>query len=100
VFQVVKEMSSRGLTVIMVEHKVEWVAEFADRVVAMQDGKIIMEGTPADVLTSPLLFESGFGLSRYTQVARRAAQQGLWQTQRRLPVTLQEAVEGFRRGLA
>jgi len=100
VFQVIKEMSARGLTVILVEHKVEWVAEFADRVVAMQDGKILMEGTPAEVLTSPQLAESGFGLSRYTQVARRAAQRGLWQADRRLPVTLQEAVDGFSRGKA
>jgi energy-coupling factor transport system ATP-binding protein len=100
VFQVIKEMSARGLTVILVEHKVEWVAEFADRVVAMQDGKIIMEGTPAEVLTSQRLTDSGFGLSRYTQVARRAAQQGLWQSGRRLPVTLQEAVDGFSRGEA
>jgi energy-coupling factor transport system ATP-binding protein len=100
VFQVIKEMSARGLTVILVEHKVEWVAEFADRVVAMQDGKILMEGTPAEVLTSQRLTDSGFGLSRYTEVARRAAQQGLWQSGRRLPVTLQEAVDGFSRGKA
>jgi energy-coupling factor transport system ATP-binding protein len=100
VFQVIKEMSERGLTVILVEHKVEWVAEFADRVVAMQDGKILMEGTPAEVLTSQRLTDSGFGLSRYTQVARRAAQQGLWQSGRRLPVTIQEAVDGFSRGEA
>lgn len=96
VFQVVKEMSARGLTVIMVEHKVEWVAEFADRVVALLDGNITMEGAPGDVLTSQHLADQGFGLSRYTQVARKAAQQGLWREDRRLPVTLQEAVDGFR----
>lgn len=99
VFQVIKEMSARGLTVIMVEHKVEWVAEFADRVVALLDGKLVMEGSPGEVLTSQHLAENGFGLSRYTQVARRAAQQGLWKPDVRLPVTLQEAVDGFRRGL-
>lgn len=99
VFQVVKEMSARGLTVIMVEHKIEWVAEFADRVVALLDGKILMQGTPGEVLTSQVLADHGFGLSRYTQVARRAAQQGFWQADRRLPVTLQEAVDGFSRGL-
>ena len=99
VFQVIKEMSARGLTVIMVEHKVEWVAEFSDRVVALLGGKIIMEGSPGEVLTSQQLAENGFGLSRYTQVARRAAQQGLWKPDGRLPVTLQEAVDGFSRGL-
>lgn len=95
VFKVIKEMSARGMTVILVEHKVEWIAQFADRVVAMQHGEIILEGSPADVLTSSLLADSGFGLSRYTQAARDAVPRGLWPEQMRLPVTLQEAVDGF-----
>jgi energy-coupling factor transporter ATP-binding protein EcfA2 len=95
VFQVVKQMSARGMTVVLVEHKVEWIAEFADRVVALKDGKILLQGKPSDVLTSPLLAESGFGISRYTTAARQAARQGLWPASRRLPITLQEAAKGF-----
>jgi energy-coupling factor transporter ATP-binding protein EcfA2 len=97
VFQVIKEMSQRGMTVILVEHKVEWIAQFADRVVALHDGQILLEGKPADVLASPLLEEKGFGLSRYTRVARQAASRGLWIKNRPLPVTLQDAVDGFSR---
>ncbi len=100
VFQVIKTMSERKMTVVMVEHKIEWIAAFADRVVALFDGRILLEGPPGDVLTSPLLAERGFGLSRYTQVAREARQRGLWPPGRRLPVTLEEAVAGFREGQA
>lgn len=96
VFQVIKEMSQRGMTVILVEHKVEWIAQFADRVIALYDGQILLEGKPADVLASPLLEEKGFGLSRYTQVARRGVERNLWPADRPLPVTLQDAVDGFR----
>jgi energy-coupling factor transporter ATP-binding protein EcfA2 len=99
VFQVIKDMSAAGMTVILVEHKVEWIAQFADRVIALQDGKIILEGRPEDVLTSAELAEAGFGLSRYTTAAREAVQRGLWSAQKRLPVTLQEAVDGFAEGL-
>ena len=95
VFQVVKQMSARGMTVVLVEHKVEWIAEFADRVVALKDGMILLQGKPSEVLTSPLLAESGFGISRYTTAARQAARQGLWPASRRLPITLQEAAKGF-----
>ncbi|NOY99494.1 MAG: ABC transporter ATP-binding protein [Chloroflexi bacterium] len=97
VFQVIKEMSARGMTVILVEHKIEWIAEFADRVIALHNGEILLEGTPGEVLTSPLLPERGFGISRYTSVARTASGQGLWPGDRRLPITLQEAVDGFAR---
>ena len=95
VFGVIRSMAERGMTVILAEHKVEWIAQFADRVIALNDGRILLDGTPADVLTSPLLPENGFGVSRYTSAARKAKELGLWK-QQKLPVTLDEAVEGFR----
>jgi len=100
VFQVIKDMSKRGMTIMMAEHKVEWVAEFADRVLALSDGEALLLGKAEEVLTSPRLPEHGIGVSRYTTAARRAIQEGLWPTGRRLPVTLVEAVEGFQRGQA
>jgi len=94
VFGVIRRMAERGLTVILVEHKVEWIAQFADRVLALKDGQILLDGTPSDVLTSPSLQENGFGVSRYTSVARKAQGLGMWKKDR-LPITLDEAAEGF-----
>jgi energy-coupling factor transport system ATP-binding protein len=94
VFGVIRTMAERGLTVILVEHKMEWIAQFADRVVALHEGQILLEGKPQEVLTSELLINKGFGISRYTFVAREAKKQGLWKRDS-LPVTLDEAVEGF-----
>ncbi|HEX9388619.1 MAG TPA: ABC transporter ATP-binding protein [Anaerolineales bacterium] len=94
VFAVISKMTERGMTVILAEHKVEWIAQFADRVIALNDGGILLDGTPSEVLTSPLLQENGFGISRYTSVARQAKEIGLWKKEK-LPVTLDEAVEGF-----
>ena len=94
VFGVISKMTERGMTVIFVEHKVEWIAQFADRVIALKDGQIFLEGTPSEVLTSPLLQENGFGVSRYTSVTRKAKELGLWKKEK-LPITLDEAVEGF-----
>ncbi|HLO15157.1 MAG TPA: ABC transporter ATP-binding protein [Anaerolineales bacterium] len=94
VFGVIRKMAERGMTVILVEHKVEWIARFADRVIALKDGRILLDGTPSEVLTSPSLPENGFGVSRYTSVARKAQESGLWK-KTKLPVTLDEAAEGF-----
>ena len=94
VFGVVRTLAERGMTVIMAEHKVEWIAQFADRVIAMHEGQVLLEGKPSEVLTSDLLVEKGFGISRYTSVARKAKEMGLWKKEN-LPVTLDEAVEGF-----
>ena len=94
VFGVIRKMAEQGMTVILVEHKVEWIAQFTDRVIALKDGKILLEGPPRDVLSSLVLEENGFGISRYTSVARKATALNLWKDAR-LPVTLDEAAEGF-----
>jgi energy-coupling factor transporter ATP-binding protein EcfA2 len=97
VFGVIRSLAESGITVVMVEHKVEWVAQFADRVVALYEGQVLMEGKPRDVLTSDQLVGKGFGISRYTSTAREAVRRGLWAKKSELPVTLDEAIIGFKK---
>ena len=42
-----------GLTFVVVEHRLELLAQVADRIVVMDSGKKAMEGTPAEVLSDP-----------------------------------------------
>src|SRR5688500_19833179 len=49
VFGVIRKMAEQGMTVILVEHKVEWIAQFADRVIALKDGQLSLDGTPSEV---------------------------------------------------
>jgi iron complex transport system ATP-binding protein len=53
--------TERGRTVVMVLHDLNLAARYADRLVAMKDGRVMAEGAPADVITEPLLREV-FGL--------------------------------------
>jgi len=51
VFTVVKNLKEKSkMTVLIVEHQIEYLAAFADRIVAMYNGKIIMDGKTKDVL--------------------------------------------------
>ena len=45
----------RGRTVVIVLHDINYAAAYADRVVAMKDGRIVAHGPPDDVLTVGLL---------------------------------------------
>lgn len=52
VFQVVAALKrNKRLTVVMVEHEVEELVRYADRVVVMNAGRIAMTGTPHEVFT-------------------------------------------------
>lgn len=86
----------RGMTIVLVEHKLEWIAAFADSVSAMADGKVVLTGAPHEVLTDSLLDQIGVGSTRYTQAARIAQGRGLGKAES-LPVTLDQAVDYFRK---
>jgi branched-chain amino acid transport system ATP-binding protein len=47
---VMSALKSRGITVLFVEHDMEIVERFADRVLAFYDGAVIADGTPAATL--------------------------------------------------
>jgi branched-chain amino acid transport system ATP-binding protein len=47
---VMSALKSRKLTVLFVEHDMEIVARFADRVLAFYDGTVIADGAPAVAL--------------------------------------------------
>ncbi|HLE13932.1 MAG TPA: ABC transporter ATP-binding protein [Anaerolineales bacterium] len=85
-----------GITVVMIEHKLEWVAVFADRVIALVDGALAADGDPQEVLTDETLVGKTIGQTRYTRAARQAQRSGYWPQDRQLPVTLEQAVDGFR----
>ncbi len=52
VFSVVRELRrERGMTILMVEHEIEHIAEFSDRVVVLYDGQVEMDGPPQRTLT-------------------------------------------------
>lgn len=97
VFSAIKTLSDVGeTTVVMIEHKLEWVAVFADRVIALSGGSIVGDGLARDVLTDERLLEKRIGQTRYTQAARLARQRGKWPSALPLAVTLDQAVEGFK----
>ena len=97
VFAAIRALSARGdRTVVMIEHKLEWVASFADRVVALSAGEIVADGKPRQVLTDKNLMDFGIGQTRYTLAARRARSLGFWPEGLELPVTIEQAVIGFR----
>lgn len=53
VLQVMKDLASEGMTMVIVTHEMGFAREVADRVIFMDGGYIIEEGTPQEVLLNP-----------------------------------------------
>lgn len=95
-FLAVRQLSRQGMTVVMFEHKLEWIAAFADRIIVLSAGKVVLDGAADVVLTSPLLDSYQIERTRFTRVAEQARKLGLWPEEKTLPVTLEQALSGFR----
>jgi energy-coupling factor transport system ATP-binding protein len=98
VFQTLDNLTKTGMTVVLAEHKLEWIAVYADRVIVLHGGRIVRDGPPLEVLVDPALEEYGLSLTRYTQAARLAVSRGLVPPGRTLPVTLEQATAFFAPG--
>ncbi|MGA8259325.1 MAG: amino acid ABC transporter ATP-binding protein [Arenicellales bacterium] len=53
VLDVMKELAAEGMTMVVVTHEMGFAREAADRVIMMDDGRIVEEGTPESLFTKP-----------------------------------------------
>jgi iron complex transport system ATP-binding protein len=57
VMDLVRDLNAQGKTVVMVLHDINEAASNSDHLVAMRDGRIVREGTPAEIVDTQLLMD-------------------------------------------
>lgn len=77
VFEVIKLMKEKGKTVILVEHKIDLIAKYSDRIVVMEDGKIAINGKCKDVLTNLNVKDHDAPLPTYSLLGHEMIREGL-----------------------
>jgi branched-chain amino acid transport system permease protein len=58
---VLRRLVAHGMTVVLIEHDLDFVNQIADRIVVLHSGRIIEDGTPAEVSASAVVREAYLG---------------------------------------
>ena len=74
----IRELNKQGKTIVLITHDMELVAEYAERVVLMKHGKILLDGTTENVFLSPVeLDEAGLIPPLVSRLALDLRKQGI-----------------------
>ena len=87
-----KKLHQDGITIVLVTHLMDDVAEFADQVYVMEKGKLVKGGNPSLVFQNVEFMEKiQLGVPKITRFAQRLVDRGISFEQ--LPITIEEFKE-------
>jgi len=94
VFKLVTELHAKGTTVIMVDHNIENIAEYAEKVIVMDEGKVVAYGDVQEVFSQKKLLNEH--MVRIPQVTEAALLMREQVEGEKVPIELEGAKAAFR----
>jgi energy-coupling factor transport system ATP-binding protein len=77
--RIIKRLNADGVTVIMVDHDMERVAKYADRVMILNEGKVVAIGTPREIFTKEHAANHHIELPEFVKLSYAMIEKGYWQ---------------------
>jgi len=92
IFKIINLMANEGKTIILVEHKLELIAEYAQNILVLDEGEIILSGKAEEVLNNKILLEKEIGMTQYSILAYELEKSGKVEFEE-IPITKEKIVE-------
>ncbi|MER3450684.1 MAG: ABC transporter ATP-binding protein, partial [Chloroflexota bacterium] len=61
IFDVISRLRTQGVTFLVIEHDMAVVMRYCDRVIGLDSGRVVADGTPTEVQQSEALLAAYFG---------------------------------------
>jgi energy-coupling factor transport system ATP-binding protein len=90
IFKIIEILKESGKTIILVEHKIELIAEYSDYIVLFQEGQIKKQGKTKEVLSNSSVLGYGGSLPQYSLLGLELIK--INEAIQSIPITEEEAV--------
>ena len=98
IFEVISELNKKlGITIILVEHRLDLASKYANHVIVMDEGRVVLNGTPREIFTSEEARLIGVGIPKATRLYQQLKQNGI--RLKTVPVTTEETANLLREAL-
>ncbi|WP_053368554.1 energy-coupling factor ABC transporter ATP-binding protein [Bacillus sp. FJAT-27245] len=77
VFDIIRLMKEKGKTILLVEHKMDLIAEYADAIIVLHDGEIVLQGPAREVFAHPDFPKYNIQYPHVTEVALQLQKEGI-----------------------
>jgi energy-coupling factor transporter ATPase len=78
IFEVISQLNkSLGMTVVLVEHRLDLTAKYADHMIIMDKGKVVLDGDPHQILRSEEARLIGVGIPKATRLYQMLRKDGI-----------------------
>jgi energy-coupling factor transporter ATPase len=95
IFEVISDLNEKlGITVLLVEHRLDLASKYADHVIIMDEGKIALDGNPREIFNSERAWLLGVGIPKSVRLWHMLAESGV--PLKDLPVSSDEATHYLR----
>jgi energy-coupling factor transporter ATPase len=78
IFEVIRELNKKlGITVVLVEHRLDLTAKYADHIIIMDEGKVCFDGNPREILSTEETRLIGVGIPKATLLYQILKKEGI-----------------------
>jgi energy-coupling factor transporter ATPase len=100
IFEVIYDLNRNlGITVVLVEHRLDLTAKYTDHIIIMDEGKVVQDGDPREILRSEEARLLGIGIPKATRLYQILKKEGV-DLGDRIPLSSEDMAKLIREALA
>ncbi len=77
IYEILKGLNKKGKTIILIEHKVDWLLKYADRILVLYKGNFMLDGEPPEIFRNPKLEKIGIEIPKVFRIEKFLKESGI-----------------------